>query len=562
MSLAAKLGSNDQSIVPKREVLWSAGFAGLDPRSAQFVPGGNVLVASRDGRAIFELDRAGRTIWRFTEADYRRVLRDPNADFLPFHASRYTGPDGRARTLITVRRGAPVFEVDTDKNLVWRFGTGVPGFGPGQLYDGYSATRLANGNTLIADNQGCRVLEVRSSDYNPSAPNFGFTAASIVWSYGVGGELGSTHGYAEGYLDWPRTAVRLANGNTLITDQAAARALEVTPGGHVVWSYGTPGVQGREDGQLFEPSGAVRLPDGTTAISHGKLEGEVVYVDGVGNVVRRFPDAALTSPGLGMSELRSISLSGSNSVLLTDEGNDRLIEAGVVPTAKVTSKPVDCGLPGVRKRFSSLTFTGSAPADTALTMYYSIDAGPWLAVPAGGVLASDAKGVVLSYRAVFTTTDNSKAAELHSVSITCAPDTGQGKPPVVPGKPGGGGTTPTTSPAATTTPAPEKPKPKPKTAAAPVLVPKVSGGGGPGAESGEPVSVGGELPPGLVPASGQVLGRVSVYGEGSGSGGGGPGLGSGPVALGGLGFLGGVYIFGLASVPTKALALRLILGRA
>jgi len=150
------------------------------------------------------------------------------------------------------------------------------------------------------------------------------------------------------------------------------------------------------------------------------------------------------------------------------------------------------------------------------------------------------------------------------VSITYAPYTGQGELPDEPGKPGGAGTTPTASPDATTTPATKKPKPKPKTktAAAAVLIPKVSGGGGPGAGSGEPVPVGGALPPGLVPASGQVLGEVAVYGEGSGTGGGGPGLGSGPVALGGLGFLGGVYVFGLASVPAKALALRLILGRA
>lgn len=562
LSLAVKVGATDPAIVPQRDAIWSIGFAGLDPRSAQFVAGGNVLVASRDGRAVLELDRAGRTVWTFNEADYRRVLGDPSADFLPFHASRHMGPDGSVRTLITVRRGAPVFEVDTAKNLLWRFGTGVAGFGPGQLYDGYSATRLPNGNTLIADNQGCRVIEVRTSDYDPSAPNYGFTTSSVVWSYGVAGELGSNHGYAEGYLDWARTAVRLANGNTLITDQASARALEVTPQGHVVWSYGTPGVQGRADGQLFEPSGAVRLPDGTTAISHGKLEGEVVYVDGAGKVVRRFPDPILTTPGLGMSELRSISLSGSNSVLLSDEGNDRLVEAGVVPTAKVTSGPLDCGLPAVRKRFSALTWTGSVPAGTSITFYYAIDGGAWLQVPAGGALPANAVGKILNYRAVLSTTDNSKAAQLDSVSITYAPYTGQGEPPDKPGKPGGAGTTPTTTPDATTTPTAEEPKPKPKTPAAVALVPKTSGGGGPGAGSGEPVPVGGELPPGLVPASGVVLGKVAVYSEGSGTGGGGPGLGSGPVALGGLGFLSGVYLIGLASVPTKALALRFMLGRA
>jgi len=558
-SLAVRTGAADPAIVPRRDMLWSTGFAGLDPRSAQFVNGRNALVATRDGRAVLELDPAGRVVWSFNEADYRAAIGDPAAEFLPFHASRHTGTDGSPRTLITVRRGAPVIEVDASKRLVWRFGTGVAGFGPGQLFDGYSATRLSNGNTLIADNQGCRVLEVRTTDYRATAPNYGFTAASIVWSYGVGGELGSTHGFAEGYLDWPRTAVRLSNGNTLITDQAATRVVEVNPAGHVVWSYGTPGVQGRADGQLFEPSGAVRLPDGTTAIAHGKLVGEVVFVDSAGKVARRFPDPELTSPGFAMSEIRSISLSPSNSLLLGDEGNDRIVEVGVVPTAKFTSGRIDCGLPGVRKRFSALAWAGATPSGTSITVYYSIDGGPWLVVPSGGSLPQTAVGVTIAYRAVLQTSDNARAAQLDSVSITYAPDTGQGDPPDTPGKDGTGAATDATTTARGETAKP-KPKPKPKTAPR-TMVLKGASGGGSAASASPPVTVGGSTPPGLVEASGRVLGRVRINGTGSGNLGAGPGLGEGPQAVGGIVFLGGVYAIGLASAPTKALTLRLILRR-
>lgn len=564
LTSAVQVGGSDPAVVPRWDMVWSAGFTGLDPRSAQFV-GDNVLIASRDGRAVYEIDRSGRIVWSYNQVEYRADIGSSSADFLPFHASRFTATDGTAHTLITQRRGAPIIEIDENKDIVWRYGTGVVGYGPGQLADGYSATRLPNGNTLIADNQGCRVLEVRSSDFDPTAPNYGYTAASIVWAYGIGGELGSAHGYAEGYLDWPRTAVRLSNGNTLITDQASSRALEVTPAGHVVWSYGHPGIEGREDGYLFEPSGAVRLPDGTTAISHGKLYGEVVFVDGTGAVVKRFPDSVLSTPDLGMSELRSIGLSAHNSILIADEGNDRVIEAGVVPTAKLGSGRIDCGLPGVRKKFSALTWQGSTPAGTSIELYYSIDGGAWQPAPAGGALPESAAGVYLNYRAVLSTTDSSRAARLESVSITYALDTGQDETPEVPaaaGDDGGsnGGTGGTTNPSRTS-------RGSSKVTMVPKRLPGGLGGSALGS-SGSAVRIGGDLPPGLVEASGRVLGRVRILGDtnaelgtGGGSGRGSMGLGAGEQATGGLVLLGGVYLVGFGATPARAMLIRLVLRR-
>lgn len=559
-SSAVLVGGSDPAIIPTTDVLWSVGFAGLDPRSAELVEGGNILVASRDGRAVLELDRSGRVVWKFDERDYRAATGDAAAEFMPFHVSRSTGADGGLHALITLRRGAPVIEVDRGRRIVWRFGTGEAGFGPGQTFDAYSSTRLANGNTLIADNHGGRVMEIRTSDYDPDVPLYGFTEDSVVWQYGVAGELASAHGYAEGYLDWPRTAVRLENGNTLITDEAGARAIEVTPARHVVWQYGTPGVYGVEEGRLFEPSGAVRLPDGTTAIAHGRLEGRIDVVDPAGRVVRRFPDPATTPTDPLMSAIRSITLASSGAMVLTDEGNDRVLGFGAATTAKVTSGPIDCGLPGVRKSFSALESNAVTPSGTAVALYYSLDAGPWLTVPAGGVLPEGTQGVFIRYRAILATTDNLLGARIEDVSVTYAPvstgDDGDDGGAVAPVP--GGETTRTIAPSTSgTRRAPARRSTKPVQ-----LVPKaLAAGSGSRSAPLESVQVGGDLPPGLVEASGRLLGRVTPGttdpGDGSGTG----GAAGAPFSPGGLALLGGVYMAGFAASPLKSAFVRLALRR-
>lgn len=564
-SSARVTGDADPAIVPVEDVLWSTSC--VDPRSVQPLGSGNVLVASRDGMAVWEIDRAGNRVWEFGLQDYRQAIGDPGAEFRPFHASRHAGPGGSSRTLITQRAGAPVIEVDSSKNLVWRFGTGEAGYGPGQTFDAYSSTRLANGNTLIAENQAGRVFEVRTSDYDAAAPLFGFTAASIVWQYGVAGEYAEDHAYQEGYLDWPRTALRLPSGNTLIADQeregAGGRVIEVTPDKHVVWSYGAPGQVGRAEGQLLEPTAAVRMPDGTTAISHGKLEAQVVFVDAHGDRVRVFPGVG-AGEETGMSEIRSLALSATNSLVLADEGHDRLVEIGYVPTAKATSSQIDCGLPGVTKNLTALTWRGAVPAGTAVALFCSVDDGPWLGVPQGGALPAGTRGVYLRYRAVLTTGDNSRAARVEDVSITYGPvvaDDSDDDNNLDDDDDADTGTTATPSKSATETSTVPMRKPrsarKAQRRSSAALVSKAGGSAGGdtgGGGQAAAVQVGGYLPPGLVEASGRLLGRTSGTGSATGRGG---GTGPGPGDAGGLLFLGGIYAFGFAASPVHALLGRL-----
>lgn len=243
----------------ERKILWQYRAPGedFDPFSADVLPSGNVLVASRSNE-VFEITRGGRVVWSYTRLDDNPDLSNINA------AQRL--PNGN--TLITDRRADFVIEVNPAKKVVWRYGANPNSTGPGSLIDPFSAQRLPNGNTLIAENRGGnRVIEVRSSDYDPSAPNLGYTESSIVWSYGQTG----VPGLAPNQLMSPRHAVRLSNGNTLITDSSASqdsayghRVIEVTPDHRTVWSFGEPGVAGGDDTHLNGPSAAQRLSNGNT----------------------------------------------------------------------------------------------------------------------------------------------------------------------------------------------------------------------------------------------------------------------------------------------------------
>ena len=71
----------------------------------------------------------------------------------------------------------------------------------------WSARRLANGNTLIADYNQSRILEVDSKD-------------KVVWQ-----RTG---------IRYPRYAERLANGNTLVTHSQGV--IEIRKDGKAVWN--------------------------------------------------------------------------------------------------------------------------------------------------------------------------------------------------------------------------------------------------------------------------------------------------------------------------------------
>jgi len=143
------------------------------------------------------------------------------------------------RVLVTEFAMSEVREVDlATKQTVWKFE---------QLRNPYDADRLPNGNTLIADTFGSRVIEV-----DPKG--------TIVWSFAK--EVR------------PFDCDRLPNGNTLIADVRKDRVIEVDAKGEVVWE-----VRG-----LPYPHDADRLPNGNTLVTL-RNKGSVVEVDRDGKVV-------------------------------------------------------------------------------------------------------------------------------------------------------------------------------------------------------------------------------------------------------------------------------------
>ncbi len=150
--------------------------------------------------------------------------------------------------------------VDTDKLLVTEFSVsrvqlmdfqGKALWSFEDLKNPYDADQLPNGNILIADTFGSRVIEV--------APE-GKLGGKIVWSYSTDIR--------------PFDADRLANGNTLIADVLQNRVIEVSPQGEIVW----------EVKNLPNIHDADRLPNGNTLVVL-RTAGECRELDPNGKIV-------------------------------------------------------------------------------------------------------------------------------------------------------------------------------------------------------------------------------------------------------------------------------------
>jgi len=104
---------------------------------------------------------------------------------------------------------------------------------------------LANGNLLLFENNQnsdhSRVVEVDPVDFD------------VRWSYG-GSDEQPLYSWGLG------TVQRLPNGNTLITESDAGRALEVTPEGEIVWQFHNPQRAGDRNQYIATLPEVLRLP--------------------------------------------------------------------------------------------------------------------------------------------------------------------------------------------------------------------------------------------------------------------------------------------------------------
>ena len=276
------------------------------------------VVADTDD-AIPELDETNNNMCIAVTVSEHEVAWYYGAS-IPWSAKRLF--DGN--TLIAEFGNHRVIEVTPTGDMEWHYGTeGLAGSGPGELDCPVDAERLASGNTLITDSKNHRVIEVD-------------TGGNIVWQYGNG-----TPGAGINQLSYPMDAERLASGNTLITDEHNCRIIEVITSDYdtakensgfsaesIEWQYGTTGVSGSGANELNFPKEADRLANGNTLIADYRNH-RVVEVNASGGIVWQYGTGSPDEPGSGLNELNNPTdaerLPNGNT-LITDFSNNRVIE--------------------------------------------------------------------------------------------------------------------------------------------------------------------------------------------------------------------------------------------
>ena len=181
-------------VTPSGAIAWS--MSGLyEPTYATRLDNGNTLISDGWNRRAIEVNPSYTTVWQSGGL---------------YHAQGSQRLSNGNTLIADDYGGCRVVEVDPSGTIVWQYGTpGETGGGPNKLYAPRVATRMNNGNTLIADIAGHRVLEV---DVNKN----------VVWQYGIT----ATPGTSPGYLNSPMVAQRIGDvGRTL----SAPTVTSITP---------------------------------------------------------------------------------------------------------------------------------------------------------------------------------------------------------------------------------------------------------------------------------------------------------------------------------------------
>jgi DNA-binding beta-propeller fold protein YncE len=210
------------------------------PADAIRLANGNTLVVDRETHRIAEVTPRGRAFWEVPQSDEFPDVR-------LYHPVRATRLEG-GNTLIVDRGHHRILEIDRQFAVTWQYGEReVPGVDAGHLWHPTDIQRLANGNTLITDSGNNRIVELADGQ--------------IIWQYGNAENLAhGGEGSEAGQLNRPRSAWRLDDGNTLITDTGNGRVLIVDQAGEIVWQYRTAG--GEDEIRIDEPLRSFRIkPD-------------------------------------------------------------------------------------------------------------------------------------------------------------------------------------------------------------------------------------------------------------------------------------------------------------
>ena len=223
-----------------------------------------------DNRVIL-VDQRGNIVWQYGEFGITGC--GPNQLSTPVQNTYL--PNGNV--LITDQANERVIEVRrSDNSIVWWFGQdNTLCAGSSQLNNPNAAELLANGHILISDENNSRAIEVTHVYGQPSTIVTGHTFTTA------------------GGLDFNGVAFasRLTNGHTLITDSNNSRIVETDAAGDVFWQYFTNNTNNNPrpgSNPMPFPTRAVRLANGDTLISD-QFNHQVIRVDmslDLGNSVR------------------------------------------------------------------------------------------------------------------------------------------------------------------------------------------------------------------------------------------------------------------------------------
>ncbi|TWU49845.1 beta-propeller domain-containing protein [Rubripirellula reticaptiva] len=225
------------------ETVWDSGRAGA--RDGWVLPNGNVLIAWNDVVKEFKIDAASgknsqkTIVWQYnldkTNKEIGTVQRLPSG-----------------LTLVTELGAKPrLMELDSEGKIQTEFPLQP------ETKNAHMQTRmarkLASGNYLVP-----HLLAFQVKEYTPSG--------EVVQSFAT--DLESLGGQAA--KNWPFTAIRLENGNTVICLTNGNKVIEVDDQGKVVWSVTNEDLPGNP---IDDACGGQRLPNGNTVIAsyHAKV---------------------------------------------------------------------------------------------------------------------------------------------------------------------------------------------------------------------------------------------------------------------------------------------------
>jgi len=200
-------------------------------RDGFVLPNGNLLLAvskNKDypGGAVIEITRDNKVLFEFkgTQSEVNTAQLLPNGNIM-----------------LTEAGAAPrLLEVDRSGKIVVEFPLQCQN--TNAHMESRMARKLPNGNYLVP-----QLLDKVVREYTPEG--------KIVWEYKSPDDLNE---------DWPFTAIRVANGHTLINLTHSNTVVEVDKDAKEVWRLSNSDLP---TPLLKDPCGAQRLPNGNTVIT-------------------------------------------------------------------------------------------------------------------------------------------------------------------------------------------------------------------------------------------------------------------------------------------------------